>query len=75
MVIRNSKKYESEFKQREWAKFHIGDKILIKNESKKNKMDDEFKEDGIIVEICPHDSYYVETVIGKRLFRHASHLC
>ena len=73
-VLEHSKKYAAEFQKREWNKFNIGDKVLMKNELKLNKMDDEYKEEGIVIEIRNHDSYMIETNKGNKLIRHASHL-
>ena len=53
-LLEHSKKYAAEFQKREWNKFNIGDKVLMKNELKLNKMDDEYKEEGIVIEIRYH---------------------
>ena len=73
-VLTHTEKYAKEFKERQPQTFRVGDKVIIKNETKINKNDDEFKIRGKISEILEHNSYSVKLKDGKTLKRHASHL-
>ena len=67
-VLENSGKYKKEFKEKLIEGFDQGEALLIRNENKKNKMDDEFKVEGKIVKILAKDKYLVQDKLGKQLF-------
>ncbi|KRH91851.1 putative LTR transposable element, partial [Pseudoloma neurophilia] len=74
IVLENSEKYRKEFKERKIERFNEGDAVLIRNENKKNKMDDEFKVEGKIEKILDTDKYLVKDKLGKEFLRHGSQL-
>jgi predicted transcriptional regulator len=53
---------------------NVGDSILLRNEFKKKKMDDEFKEEGVIQNKEENDVYEVLTKKGATLRRHVTQL-
>ncbi len=66
--------YSKEFKTRKLGEFNIGDQVLIKNETKKTKMDKEFDRKGEVVEKIGANEYIVFLKHGKVLRRHTSQL-
>lgn len=74
-VREHQARYSQEImKNKGFEKFEIGQKVLIRNELKKGKMDDEFKDQGIIVECLEHDVYKIRLGKGKGLRRHSLQL-
>ena len=73
-VKEHQEKYKREFKERHFIKFNIGDRVLVKNELKQDKMDDHFKDEGIIKEGLQHNAYKVKMKDGSTLIRHSSQL-
>jgi hypothetical protein len=53
-------------------KFGLGDKVLIKNENRKSKMDDLFNNKGVVVENLKHDFYLIKKDEGGIVKRHSS---
>jgi hypothetical protein len=72
----NTKKYNEEFKRKvsKCEKFYQEENVLIRNEHKKCKMDDEFSERGKITKRLYGDVYEVKTELGVKIKRHASQL-
>lgn len=73
-LLERQEKYKNEFKEKKLRKYEIGSKVLIKNEQKKDKMDDEFRESGEIRKALNHDAYEVLLEDGSMLRRHSSQL-
>lgn len=75
-VLLNSEKYKREFKRnrRRLQNFKDGQKVLIKNENKSNKMEDTFKENGIVLRKISKSEYEIEVGKGKVIRRHARQL-
>ncbi|KRH93910.1 hypothetical protein M153_4910001346, partial [Pseudoloma neurophilia] len=73
-VLINTAIYMKEFKYKQIKRFKIGDAVLIRNENKLNKIDNEFKERGSISEVLEKDKYVVKNRLGKNLLRHGSQL-
>jgi transposase-like protein len=75
-----SNKYKQEFKtKKKINKLEINDHVLIRNEVRRSKMDDEFEKRGIVKRILDNDIYEV-SVVNKKLKnenirRHISQLC
>ena len=69
-------KYRKEIEQRKAkvGEFKMGQEVLIRNEFKRTKMDDEFKSKGKIVEVRHGDTYKVKTSEGVEILRHALQL-
>ena len=68
----NETAYEKEFarKMKKVSKLNIGDNVLVRNEFKEGKMDDEFFTRGIIVKNIYGNVYLVKTVDGQEIKRH-----
>jgi hypothetical protein len=75
-VINTYKNYAKEFRsqKKQNEKLKIGDVVLIKNELKANKMQDEFEMKGKIEKNVYGDVYLVFTKEGKTIQRHISQL-
>ena len=73
-VLENQEKYKKEFKPKRFKVFNIGDSVLIKNECKGDKMQDEFKEKGKIKTRLKHNAYEILLEDGSMLRRHSSQL-
>ncbi|KAG0437574.1 Pol polyprotein [Dictyocoela muelleri] len=73
-VLDNSRKYEKEFKFKNLSKFNLNDEVLIRNEIKKSKMDNEFYKRGIVVKKIRNNTYKILFRDGKELIRHSSQL-
>ncbi|KAF9760719.1 Retrovirus-related Pol polyprotein from transposon 17.6 [Nosema granulosis] len=74
-VLKKQDIYAEEFKRRigKYENLKMNEHVLIKNETKENKMDNEFDKVGVVTSIIGSDSYEVQS--GKiKLFRHASQL-
>jgi hypothetical protein len=74
IVLENSIKYEKEFKEKKCFEFKVGNKVLLKNENKRTKMDDEFSEEGTIKNKIGNNIYEIIFSNGKTTKRHASQL-
>lgn len=74
-VIKQQETYTKEFgdNRRNIESLNSGDKVLIKNEVKSNKMDNEFESEGEIIKRLSDNTYRVK-VNSKRLIRHTSQL-
>jgi hypothetical protein len=75
-VLANQKTYEKEFKitKKKCKKFEIGDQVLVKNDTKSGKMEDEFSMKAIVKKKCGENSYDVENDSKEMFRRHASNL-
>ncbi|KRH94226.1 putative transposable element [Pseudoloma neurophilia] len=73
-VLQNSLKYAKEFKEGTFHEFNIGDSVIIKNENKNDKMDDEYKQIGKVIRKDIHHSYRIQLEDGSILKRHSLHL-
>lgn len=79
-VKQHEEKYKSEFENKLANKTNnkniisIGKKVLLKNEIKSNKMDKDFKLEGVIVGKLGENSFKVRLDNGKELIRHCSQL-
>jgi hypothetical protein len=75
-VRKNEELYSKEFKRihKQAESFKIGNEVLIRNEIKKNKMEDEFSEKGIIIKHEYGDVYQVKLCEGDVVRRHASQI-
>lgn len=73
-VLEASAKYGREFVERPVKKFEQGDTVLISNETKADKMDDEFSEQGKVCRVLENDTYEVEIGHEKFLRGHGSQL-
>jgi Reverse transcriptase (RNA-dependent DNA polymerase)/RNase H-like domain found in reverse transcriptase/Integrase core domain/Aspartyl protease len=74
-VLKKQEEYAKEFSKRlsKYESIKMNDKVLIKNENKENKMDNEFDQSGIVTCILGNDTYEVKS--GRHKFvRHASQL-
>jgi predicted nuclease of restriction endonuclease-like RecB superfamily len=78
-VVENVERYKKEFlgKNRGIVKLKVGQKVLIKNEERLGKMDDEFREEGVVIENVYGDIYKIR--IGRNdkfkfIKRHISQL-
>lgn len=70
-----SRKYKQEFGGKKVKEvLEIGDRVYIKNEVKKNKMDNEFNEQGEVICREGDTSYKVRNSKGRELVRHISQL-
>lgn len=75
-VLKNVERYKSEIKvgKTKNEKFELGQRVLVKNEVKQNKMDEEFLLGGTIKKKI-YDSIYEIIVENDRLYkRHVSQL-
>lgn len=72
----HQEKYKKEFsrKDKRMVSLNVGDSVLLRNEFKKKKMDDEFKEEGVIQKKEENDVYEVLTKNGATLRRHVTQL-
>ncbi|MGL5706922.1 MAG: reverse transcriptase domain-containing protein [Aeromonas sp.] len=72
----NEIKYKQEFEKRnkKEKKYEIGDRVLIKNEHRKTKMDDEFHKEGNVEKLVHENVYLIKDKDGKMIKRHASQL-
>ena len=73
-VVEWAAEYSKEFKPRNLDKLDIGDRVLVRNESLKNKMDKKFSSKGNIVECQDNDGYIVKLDDGKAVRRHQTGL-
>ncbi|KAI5151864.1 hypothetical protein ENBRE01_2444 [Enteropsectra breve] len=75
-VIKNSLKYSKEFKVGlgKKEKFTVGQKVILRNEQKAGKMDDEFKEKGKVILELAKGAYKILTNDGNMMIRHNSQL-
>ncbi|KAG0420594.1 hypothetical protein EQH57_0083 [Dictyocoela roeselum] len=74
-VIKISRIYKKEFKSNVKPEcFKIGEKVLIKNETRKNKMEKEFNKLGVIKSKVGNNAYNVKFPNNKVLLRHTSQL-
>lgn len=75
-VLQNQARYEKSFRRKSESEnsFEIENKVLIRNEIKKNKMDAEFKETGKIIGLERKNVYVVKTDKDVILRRHSSQL-
>ena len=73
-VRKVQEKYRKEFKEKKLEKFTLEKDVLIKNEFRKNKMDDYFKEKGKIKSQISENVYLVENEDGKLLRKHSCQL-
>ena len=69
-----SKEYSREFKPVKHKRYNIGDNVILKNELKLNKNDDEFKRLGTISDVLENDNYVIKTKNNKMLTRHSTQL-
>ncbi|KAG0440539.1 hypothetical protein DMUE_1669 [Dictyocoela muelleri] len=75
IILNKIKKYETEFKNKKKLEtFQIDQKVLIKNETRKNKMEKEFNRLGTIVSKEGKNAYLVRFKNDKILLRHSSQL-
>lgn len=75
-VVQHQEIYSKEFKQQKHAKksFKPNEGVLIRNEKRTSKMDDVFKEQGIIKCSKGNGVYQVKLNNGKVITRHESQL-
>jgi hypothetical protein len=74
-VLKNVPKYKKEFKkQRNKKSFVLNQNVLVKNETKRTKMDEEFNGEGIIIERMSGKTYKVKMKNGNCIVRHVSQL-
>lgn len=76
-VIENQNKYAQKFvKKPKTVKdpLDYGCKVLVRNETKKTKMEPEFHQEGFITKVISDSTYEVETSNGNRINRHISQL-
>ena len=74
-VLLHQDKYSKEIsKNKGFEIFNIGQKVLIRNETRKSKIDDEFKNQGIIIECLDYDVYNIKLFDGKVVRRHSLQL-
>ena len=64
-------RYKKEFKRKQLVQ---GQKVLVKNEFKRTKMDEDFNDYAIVADKVRENSYQVKTHQGKVLMRHVSQL-
>ena len=74
LIIKHQEKYKKEFKERKFIEFNVGDHVLVKNELKHDKMDDEYRDEAIVKEKLDHKAYKVLLMDGSMLIRHCSQL-
>ncbi|KAG0437706.1 Pol polyprotein [Dictyocoela muelleri] len=75
LILNKSKTYEKEFKKNNNLEvFQIKQKVLIKKDTRKTKMDKEFDRSGKIVSREGNNSYCVRLNNNKVLLRHATQL-
>ena len=73
-VIKNSNKYSQEFISKKLSKLKLGDKVWIRNDVRKNKMEDEWSDMSEVIKIHEHDTYTVKNEKDKTFKRHRSQL-
>lgn len=73
-VRKHTEKYIKEFETKQSPVFTVGQIVLIKNENKQNKMDDEYKEMGEIIQCLDHHVCNLKMGDSKVFLRHSSHL-
>ncbi|KAG0439176.1 putative uncharacterized transposon-derived protein F54H12.3 [Dictyocoela muelleri] len=75
-VLDKQEVYKNEFKCNKYSlkSFKPNEKVIIKNELKLNKMDNEFRETGIIKNVLGQNSYEVITDANKTIVRHSTQL-
>ena len=73
-VLRKSEIYRKEFKEKTFIKYKKGEEVIVRNELKGNKMDDEYKEIGTIEESLEHNAYSIKLKDGSKIKRHSSQL-
>ncbi|MGL5708136.1 MAG: reverse transcriptase domain-containing protein [Aeromonas sp.] len=76
MINEHTKKYAKEFNIRKgrMKSFEVGDSVIIKNEFKTKKMQDEFVETGIVKEVIRENKYLIKLKKGNDVVRHATQL-
>jgi hypothetical protein len=67
------KTYQEEFvrKERRYDRFKVGNIVMLRNENRKDKMEEYFKQKGRVVEDYGNDCYKVRLINGKEFKRHA----
>jgi hypothetical protein len=75
-VRENALKYKNEFKPKikNFEAYRPGEKVLIRNEHKCGKMDDDFSENGVVERKLYGDVYAVRNEKGLTIKRHVSQL-
>ncbi|KAG0434942.1 hypothetical protein DMUE_4963 [Dictyocoela muelleri] len=73
-VIENIVRYKNEFKTKNIAEFDLNQRVIIKIEVKRTKMDYEFEKVGFIKRRLSNKSNEVELANSKSLIRHSSQL-
>ena len=74
IIEKTQENYAKEFKEKKHKLRDLGEFVLIKNEKRKDKMDDEFTRKGKISKILEHNAYEVLLEDGSVLKRHSSQL-
>ncbi|KAG0441136.1 Pro-Pol polyprotein [Dictyocoela muelleri] len=74
LVIKNMEIYGREFKTKKAEKFNLNQSVIIRNETKRNKMDHEYDKVGYIRSILSQNVYEIKLKDGKLLRRHATQL-
>ncbi|KAG0442402.1 hypothetical protein DMUE_0296 [Dictyocoela muelleri] len=75
-IIMKQNEYAKEFVVRKSPRefFKLNDQVLIKNENKKSKMDNEFSVSGFIKKVLSKNTYVIETEDQQIFVRHESQL-
>ena len=73
-IREHQERYKKEFKEKKFIQFKIRDRVLVKNELKRDKMDDQYRDEGVIREVMNHNAYKVEMDDGSMLTRHSSQI-
>lgn len=70
IVKSTGEKYRKEFQSRNLDKFKVNDKVLIRSEINKDKMNKNNKESDMIIEVHDNDEYTIQTEDIKTIRRH-----
>ena len=73
-VKKMTNSYKREFKSVSLRKFNVGDSVILRNENRSGKNDDELKMTGRVTEICKNNTYKVKCKGKKELVRHATQM-
>lgn len=75
-VMKRQEEYNKEYEKynKKEEVFEVGDRVLLKNEHKKNKMDFEYKDQGVFTAKLYKNVYEIESENGVKSKRHAKQL-
>ncbi|KAG0434788.1 hypothetical protein DMUE_5024 [Dictyocoela muelleri] len=74
LVINNSSKYSKEFKYKNLEEFNSNQKVIIRNKTKRTKMENEFRDISVIIKKLINNTYEIMYDSGKTFIRHGSQI-